>query len=862
MFGTSKKIEELKKSLEAIEEKISKNENFPQINETANNKPQNQNFTSEQIKQAAFALNLCTVSVSQIIDYSDLNILEQEYEAILNNLNLENFPKDEAFLDVLKHLLDTITFFRIQEGDKKFIEKEYQQKMKNAIWSAVPNFGVIIAGGLNPVSLGIALASQVGIGYMNYRKQKSQNDLEYEKQKWQLERSAIEQFNGLRRELFTTAWKIADNYNFPDEYRLTEKQIAQYDEILMDSNLFRKYERLESIKDKFEAYPPFWYFLGNAANSIAQEFLKEDSYFKNDEALFFKKDEIVSAYTKKAIDAFEKFESVNNMPLLRTDEFAASCALEHIDLLDFNNDAEKIRNLLQIALEYSENKNDVKQLCAMDYIKLGDYENAQKIFINLVAEDFNANTNAQILSQIYIADELKNHSGKYLPDYLLLRRFVNSENVFPWPNENQNSAGLMQEFLEKQKEKLAKEYLLVIKSVLEKYTIQFNRKFQTPDYNQKYEDSYFLDSDEIAEQRKFEFKQKNTSTNFSSIGVEYIDTLNLIVEALQKTELPSASNVSLVKESVAENKELQNAIFALTNPNGQNLASETENLFKIKISSALEKYLFEIVTEIKENLFKINEFKELIKCESLLANLCAEENIDFPEILVQNEDNSNEKSSSRLIGYNLLGADVEKQKQKIEQMKKQFDILKDFSDKFQRSKKADFYLKGTSEFSKYFAGKKLGNSFKNLLNLGEILAVLDDRTFSNHDLYFTSNAVYKTKKNFPDVVYCYDGKAFYSELRLSYDDKNRTTLKNSYGIFYEFKQNIDFNLLFSFIEKLAKNENKEFSAKESFDNLSLMDESSAAKSILSFFTGSMLLGPAGGVAAFLLNKKQSQMEEK
>ena len=33
--------------------------------------------TMEQI-QAAYALNLCSVSVSQIIDYNDINILEQE----------------------------------------------------------------------------------------------------------------------------------------------------------------------------------------------------------------------------------------------------------------------------------------------------------------------------------------------------------------------------------------------------------------------------------------------------------------------------------------------------------------------------------------------------------------------------------------------------------------------------------------------------------------------------------------------------------------------------------------------------------------------------------------------------------------
>lgn len=184
-------------------------------------------ISDEDKIKAAYALNMCTVSVSQIIDYSDLNILEQEYEAILNNLNLEQIPKDEALLHILKQLLDTITYFRIEDGEKKIIEKEYQQKMKNAIWASVPNFGMIVAGG-NPITMAISLASQVGIGYMNYRRHKSQYVMEKDRQLWELQKTAIEQFNGLRRELFDTAWRLADTYDFPDGYRLTERQITQY----------------------------------------------------------------------------------------------------------------------------------------------------------------------------------------------------------------------------------------------------------------------------------------------------------------------------------------------------------------------------------------------------------------------------------------------------------------------------------------------------------------------------------------------------------------------------------------------------------------------------------------------------------
>lgn len=71
------------------------------------------NYSREEKLKAAYALNMCTVSISQIIDYKDSYILEQEYEAILNNLNLKQMPKDEALLRILAELLNTITFFRI-----------------------------------------------------------------------------------------------------------------------------------------------------------------------------------------------------------------------------------------------------------------------------------------------------------------------------------------------------------------------------------------------------------------------------------------------------------------------------------------------------------------------------------------------------------------------------------------------------------------------------------------------------------------------------------------------------------------------------------------------------------------------------
>ena len=165
-------------------------------------------MTEDEKKRAAYALNLWTVSVSRIIQYDDINVLEQEYNMIMNNLNMEKMPKDEALLDVIKEILDEITNLRMTDGDRKIVDMEYQKQVKNAIWSAVPTVGAIFATS-DPVALGLTLASQVGIGYMNYRRNKAAYEVSYEKSRWQIQRNRILHLNGLQKQLFETAWRMA-----------------------------------------------------------------------------------------------------------------------------------------------------------------------------------------------------------------------------------------------------------------------------------------------------------------------------------------------------------------------------------------------------------------------------------------------------------------------------------------------------------------------------------------------------------------------------------------------------------------------------------------------------------------------------
>ncbi len=346
--------------------------------------------TNDQLK-AAYALNLCTVSIGQIVDYNDIGILMQEYDNILNNLNIEKMPKDEALLEIFERMIDTINSCYISAEDKKLIDAEYQNRMKNAVWSAVPHLGLIFATG-NPIAIAMNLATQVGISYMNYRRNKAEYQQGQEREHWQIEKSDLEMLNGLRQSLFRTSWQLAKTYNFPDEYRLTDQQVKDYNSTLLEDDPIKRYNSLSFMKDKFKAYPHFWYQMGSTANSIYRSENLDIS------------DSMRTMYKERAIECFEHYRKLNKFNLLRQDAITSAWALEYIDLLDLNdeNDREKARELLGEAEAHAGNANDALELCAYADLKLGCYDDAVRLFKTLVNRDYNAEVNARILSALLI----------------------------------------------------------------------------------------------------------------------------------------------------------------------------------------------------------------------------------------------------------------------------------------------------------------------------------------------------------------------------------------------------------------------------------------------------------------------------
>lgn len=688
-------------------------------------------YTPDEQMKAAYALNMCTVSVSQIVDYNDSYILEQEYDAILNNLNLEQMPKDDALLKILVELLNTITFFRIQDLKKAMIELEYQHKMKNKIWSAIPNLGLIVAGG-NPITMTISLASQVGIGYMNYRREKANIALEKDKSAMELHITAIEQFNALKRELFSTAWRLADEYGFADEYRLTEKQIKQYNAILMDTDEVRKFERLEAIQDKFKAYPPFWYFLGHTANYIAG-----NEAFKLDEAT-------KRYYLSRAKAYFGEYEKLNRFNLLREDQLTASFALEYIDLLmlESSRDMDKINQLLNLAVEKSGNANDIMQLCAVTFLRIGKYDEAGRLLKILVNEDYNKTTNAKLLSRLYVSEYLKSHQIALKTEYAILASRVEPEYLFPMPKDSVLSDKALQKtYLAEQKSILVREYRNAINLFMREYIIKTNQVLTPPDVSKGKRKEYFANDFNTRNRRIIDVRSALESQDagvyirkFSNVGFryQYVDLLNDMLDALESLSIyRNHENKKglgmMLRKELTNNRDLLNDT-QIKLDSGTFKTDDFEVMQdKLSLTSVAGAFFDSLKNEVMRKYGGITTLFEIEEAETELIQFCREQDIPYEEVSCKTGALAAPEVSSKVLQYSIFGEENERKKV-FEAM---VSVARDAAKRIVKDEReAAFLVFDDPGFKNYFCNSKLSNAEIK----PDVIAIIDDLTKKDFDL--------------------------------------------------------------------------------------------------------------------------------
>ncbi|MEJ5347761.1 MAG: hypothetical protein WHS46_03620 [Desulfosoma sp.] len=304
--------------------------------------------------QVLQALNQIAISLTHILTYNDKVVLDQEYNTIINNLNLNKIP-DADIISLLQELMDLLTTSKIQEHERNYLARSYektvQSELKKRLRKRILESDLL----LNPYMGVLSAMLNVGSFYFNYRDHMDDYKKEREEAAWKIEATILQGINNFYKKLLKYSWDLMRRYNLPDEWRLNEKQLTDYTAILKEPDIERRFRKLERLESSFQMFPPYWYYRGQAAYEMGNH--------------------------KEALSCFLRFQSIHQ-GILRKDPFAASTAMHKIMLKIQEASREEIRHDLEVILANSDNEDWGNILfAALHYARLGDHHKAGRLIL-------------------------------------------------------------------------------------------------------------------------------------------------------------------------------------------------------------------------------------------------------------------------------------------------------------------------------------------------------------------------------------------------------------------------------------------------------------------------------------------------
>lgn len=506
---------------------------------------------------------------------------------------------------------------------------------------------------------------------------------------------------------------------------------------------------------------------------------------------------------------FEYFTIVNKYDLLREDGITASCYLEYVDLLDQDKDKEKIKGLLVKAVESAGNALDVLQLCAISYLKIDETKEAAFILRQLVNEQYNEVTNAQLLSLIYVSNYIENQSTSDKTSYRLLESRISPGYLFPLPEsvKDVDKEVLENEFIKVQRNILKTKYKLVLIDFIKKYEAKINRIIPIPeDLEHPVPEDVYADKVSARTERIKQVQLVMHSGNKgdmyrsavrnTSYSYEVLEILNRMFSSICMLECVQDEHKQLELQAIIENgikskrMELQKT--------DSSLSTFDEHIYadiqKITLRNLTSNFFVTMAKEITESVEAKTEMSDFAIAEFNLVEFCKKEGIDEPEILFARKDDAEEDEALNVyFTPELIGEDTVKQKERIQKNKAMIDAIRDSIEGIVINvEEIEFYTQEDPRMNRYFYGKKYRN-FRS-----KTLAVLDDRTKGDMDLLFTTEGLMPIIKGKGKSVIPYD------KIQWSKNSKKKELV---IGVKYS-NDNLDMDNLFALIGKLSFNESK------------------------------------------------------
>ena len=331
---------------------------------------QQRTITENEKIQFAMLMNQVQYTTSSIILNKDREILDQEFDFIINQIDKSKLY-DSTIKSSYTDLLDTLKELKLTENEKRFVMEQSERERKQAYTKAFTSFGSVFNGGFSPASLITSIAYAGISAGLNIMSAKYDVDNRLQEQLFKLEQKELEKIDDSRIDLFRAYTEIITSYGIPVKYEISETEMKDLIKQLSEkrNDPLELIRILEGKKNKFELFPVFWFQLG------AQYQL--------------------SGNDSKALECYGRFESLKkNYSYLRTDPYYISVAKNKIEILKkmgIEKNRKQILEYLKIIEEniIPENGSENRIFLASFYYELGQNEKAKDLLrLNLARNEF------------------------------------------------------------------------------------------------------------------------------------------------------------------------------------------------------------------------------------------------------------------------------------------------------------------------------------------------------------------------------------------------------------------------------------------------------------------------------------------
>lgn len=337
-------------------------------------------------KKNIMILNRLQMSLTKIISYNNKIILDEEYNNIINNINLRSI-RDKEILDLVLNLMDTLSAFQLSEIDKKLIYEQYQEKLENALSKSLE---------FSKLEISPMVLIDAGSAYIKYQDIVENASKEYDKDKWKLKKQEIIELNKIRKKFIKTYWELMNKYNIPDSWRVTEGQLNRFIKVLKEQDSNKKLRKLLRLKREMYFLPSYWFELSIVAH--------------------------MNKNKKIVMESIDRYESLDEH-IMRINREYAMMLSNKVTYFDIASQKDVIVSLLK-KIEIADPINPkMKIFLAIEYMLVGDFKKAEELLNENIDDNFMPKLCSKLKLDLYLKE-------KNIPKYKSeIKKFLDKQNL-------------------------------------------------------------------------------------------------------------------------------------------------------------------------------------------------------------------------------------------------------------------------------------------------------------------------------------------------------------------------------------------------------------------------------------------------